>query len=176
MRLMLDHGKEHRVFTSLGQEREHENPLHLPTGCFRLESLRTSVSGAHGEGEDRLKRADPEQRMQIMIADTLRRVLPPTVFFTAFPAGGGGAVRGAYLQAMGLAPGVPDLLFFHQGRAYGIELKAGSRLTAAQAATHALLGHAGVPTRVCHALSDVLAALVDWKIPMRIKPEVRRAA
>src|ERR1700682_4291340 len=57
-------------------------------------------------------RMHPEQALQIAAAEYLTRALPDYARFTAFPAGGGGRVRGARLKAMGLKGGVPDLLFW----------------------------------------------------------------
>lgn len=51
----------------------------------------------------------------------------PDVVWSAFPAGGGGAIRGAILKAMGLQAGWPDILVMAPGPVVvGIELKAGA--------------------------------------------------
>jgi hypothetical protein len=66
----------------------------------------------------------PERNLQIQVADFLRVALRPPTIWTAFPAGGGGRVRGAQLKAMGLQPGWPDLLIIDRGpNVIGIELK-----------------------------------------------------
>ena len=44
-------------------------------------------------------------------------------FFTAFPAGGGGRVRGAKLKKAGLQAGWPDIQLVYQGRYFGLEVK-----------------------------------------------------
>lgn len=64
------------------------------------------------------------------VASYLRVALREPVFWTTFPAGGGGRVRGAQLKAMGLLAGMPDILIFAPGptpaatRMVGLELKA----------------------------------------------------
>lgn len=58
-----------------------------------------------------MKRAHPEQSLQIAVARYLDLTLDPDrAYFTAIGHGGGGAIRGAQLKAMGLKPGVSDLL------------------------------------------------------------------
>ena len=70
----------------------------------------------------------------MQVARFLKLALRDPVFWTTFPAGGGGKVRGAFLKAMGLAAGMPDILIFAPGptlndgrtftRLIGLELKA----------------------------------------------------
>lgn len=57
-----------------------------------------------------MSRRRPEQQLQIAVADYLRFAIRPPTIWTAFPAGGGGRVRGAFLKAMGLQAGWPDML------------------------------------------------------------------
>ncbi len=63
----------------------------------------------------RKRRDNPEQRLQISTANYLRMALRPPVVWSAIGHGGGGAVRGAILKAMGVAPGMPDLIVFAPG-------------------------------------------------------------
>lgn len=68
----------------------------------------------------------PEQALQMAVAAYLRHALKPPVLWSAFPAGGGGAIRGAILKSMGLQAGWPDVLVMAPGPIIvGIELKAG---------------------------------------------------
>lgn len=53
-----------------------------------------------------------EAALHKAVAEYLGWVIHPPVFWTTFPAGGGGKVRGAQLKAMGLKAGVPDILIF----------------------------------------------------------------
>lgn len=67
----------------------------------------------------------PEQQLQMAVAAYLRLALKPPTIWTAFPAGGGGRTRGAFLKAMGLQAGWPDILIIDRGpNVIGIELKA----------------------------------------------------
>ena len=70
-----------------------------------------------------MKRKAPEQALQQAVARYLELALPKYARFTAFPAGGGGRVRGARLKAMGLAKGVPDILIFWDDQQTGLRLK-----------------------------------------------------
>jgi hypothetical protein len=75
----------------------------------------------------RKRRQRPEQALQISVAQFLRVALRPPVLWSAFPAGGGGAIRGAILKEMGLQAGWPDILVMAPGPIIvGIELKAGA--------------------------------------------------
>jgi hypothetical protein len=110
----------------------------------------------------------PEQAFQIQVAQYLAAVLPPEVAWTAFPAGGGGKRRGAFLKAMGLRPGWPDIQIVYCGVYHGIELKA--RKGRHSDAQRAVLGHLaedGARVTTCRDLDTVGAALRAWGIPTR---------
>jgi hypothetical protein len=115
-----------------------------------------------------------EAHLQRTITAYLRMMLPTDVFFTAFPAGGGGKVRGAQLKAMGLAPGVPDLLFIYQGKTRWIELKSDTgRVSPVQHDTFCRLYDAGCGNVVvCKTLDEVISTLKTWGIPGRFKARV----
>ena len=108
----------------------------------------------------------PEQALQRAVARYLELALPREAWFTAFPAGGGGKVRGAILKGMGLKPGVPDLLILHHGELYGIELKAsGGRLSPEQGECHRSMARAGCQgIAVCKSVDDVAVVLREWRI------------
>ena len=75
----------------------------------------------------------PEQALHMQVARYLRVALRPPVLWTTFPAGGGGKTRGAFLKAMGLQAGWPDIQILTPGpvsnngvpftRLIGLELK-----------------------------------------------------
>lgn len=112
----------------------------------------------------------PEQDFQMQVARYLDLALPGDAFWTAFPAGGGGKIRGAILKGMGLKAGVPDILIVHEGRALFLELKAGrGRISPAQAKTHGDLWEAGSPVAVCRSLSEVQMVLLRWAIPLKAR-------
>jgi hypothetical protein len=111
----------------------------------------------------------PERVLHKQIADTLALTLTPATWFTTFPSGGGGRVRGALLKRMGLVPGVPDLLLISGGRAHWIELKApGGSLSQAQRLVHKILEGVGCHVATCRSLNDVLRQLETWGIETRI--------
>lgn len=113
-----------------------------------------------------LRRKNTEEQLHKAVAKYLAAGLGPGSWFTTFPAGGGGKIRGGKLKAMGLKPGVPDVLIIHQGRAYWIELKAeGGRLNDKQKALHPLLSEVGCCVAVCRSLEDVEESLREWGIP-----------
>jgi hypothetical protein len=115
-------------------------------------------------------RAHPEQTLHRSVAVLLNAALPPEVFFTSVPAGGGGKVRGAILKGLGYRSGTPDILLISNGLAYFIELKVPRTgiLSAAQRETIPALQNAGARVRVCRSIEDVENALLDWRIPTRI--------
>ena len=85
------------------------------------------------------RRKRPEQALHQQVAKFLAVALRFPTFWTTFPAGGGGRIRGAILKSMGLKDGVPDILIFCAGypdgmtRVIGLELKAEKgKLTPAQ--------------------------------------------
>jgi hypothetical protein len=87
------------------------------------------------------------------------------------------------LSRMGLATGWPDLLYVHDGRIFGIELKASNgrlsrtrtvrtrsgalREIMGQAERHEQLRAAGMQVAVCKSVEDVLAQLRAWGLPLR---------
>lgn len=116
-----------------------------------------------------LRTASPEQVLQARIVAALRAVLRPPAMVVAYPAGGGGRVRGAILHGMGLLAGLPDLFLFHAGRAWGLEVKtARGRLSPAQRDCHVALEQAGVPTAVVRSVDDALAQVLRWCLPVRL--------
>ena len=72
----------------------------------------------------RLMRLNLEEIFHKQVAAYLNAALPKEAFWTTFPAGGGGLMRGAQLKAMGLKSGVPDIMVLHNSVAFFIELKA----------------------------------------------------
>lgn len=110
----------------------------------------------------------PEQALQRGVAELLSVALGGVAWFSAFPAGGGGLMRGKILKGMGLKPGVPDVLILDAGRAYWLELKAPKgTVTQAQKHCHAALGRAGCQVAVIRSLDDVLPMLRNWGIALK---------
>ena len=111
-----------------------------------------------------------ELQFQKSVKRYLDLALPPGTFWTHFPAGGGGKARGAKLKAMGLVPGVPDILIIHDGRACWIELKTkGGRVSADQIATGRQLELAGSQTYLARTLGEVADALDAFGIETKAR-------
>lgn len=127
-------------------------------------------------GEGVSKRDNPEQRLQIAVAQYLAHALKPPAFFTAFPAGGGGRLRGAFLKAMGLRAGMPDLLIFAPGpNVIGIELKSkAGRMTPAQMDVSSAFAGCSMWLVLCRSVDEVERALRFCKVPL--SATVARAA
>lgn len=119
-----------------------------------------------------MARRNPEQQLQMQVARYLGLALRPPTLWTAFPAGGGGRVRGALLKAMGLKPGWPDVIVMHGFRTrttvlLGIELKTtAGRLSPEQKEVAQGFRAAGAHYRVCRSLDDVEWALMDAGLPV----------
>lgn len=112
-----------------------------------------------------MKRAQPEAALHRAVADYLALAIRPPDFFTTFPAGGGGRVRGGILKAAGLKPGIPDVLLIRgdPGRVYWIELKTDTgRLSPAQRAMRKTLTAAHCPVAVCRSVDEVKGTLWAW--------------
>jgi hypothetical protein len=114
-------------------------------------------SGASGYTEAQLHRA---------IAGFLRNRLMPPDFFSTFPAGGGGLMRGRILKATGLKAGMPDIFpLIINGIVYGAEIKApkGS-LSDNQIETHAELMATGAIRSIViwRSMEDVRSSLSDF--------------
>jgi hypothetical protein len=112
----------------------------------------------------RRHRRRPEAAIQRAIFAHLRARAAPGVF--AFhPANGGyrKPVEAAILKSLGVVAGVPDVIAIHQGRCFGLELKAeGGRPTDKQLATIAAMEAAGAFTAIAEGVDRALACLEAW--------------
>lgn len=114
------------------------------------------------------KRRAPEQALQRGVVMLLSVALGGVAWWSHFPSGGGGQMRGKILKGMGLKPGVPDILILDSGRAYWLELKAPKGIvTDSQKECHAALGRAGCPVAVIRSLDEVLPTLRRWGIALK---------
>ena len=112
-----------------------------------------------------------ERVLHVQVADYLDRALPLDAWWTTFPAGGGGKIRGRSLKRVGLKAGVPDVLIIYKGRVHWIELKTiKGELSHKQHDTFVAFSHAGckIPY-VCRNLDNVEFALDAWRIPLRAR-------
>lgn len=120
------------------------------------------------------KRQRHEERLHAAVAGFLNATLPAGVWWTTFPAGGGGLRRGAQLKRLGLKAGVPDLLIVHAGRAIFCELKRPKdlvrrkgRASDVQLATHTALTAAGSTPWIATSIRDVEDCLRAHGVPTR---------
>ena len=121
----------------------------------------------------RVKRGEPELVLQSAIVDALKPVLRKEVLLTAFPAGGGGRVRGAKLKRAGLQAGWPDLQLVYKGRYYGIEVKTPiGKLSTAQTHIHHRLEESGCKVAVVRSVTDALEKVFDWGLARKHKQTV----
>jgi hypothetical protein len=61
--------------------------------------------------------------------------------------------------------GAPDLILFHAGKSFAIELKTeDGRVTDAQVEMLTRLKDAGVLTAVCHGVDKAIAVLEGWQL------------
>lgn len=116
----------------------------------------------------RRRRDNPEQRLHKAVAEYLAVALKPPTFWTTFPAGGGGRVRGAQLKAMGLKPGVPDIIVLDSGpNVIGIELKAKKN---DQSPAQRMIAQAFKDVQawyiLCRSVEEVEKALRFCKVPV----------
>lgn len=110
-----------------------------------------------------------EAKLQQVVTEWMELALGSDVFWTCFPAGGGGLVRGAQLKSRGLRPGVPDILIVYRSEAYFIELKTRiGKLSSDQVECHEALSLCGARVAVCRCLPDIAMALRRWEIPYRV--------
>jgi hypothetical protein len=74
-------------------------------------------------------------------------------------------VEARIMKALGVTAGVPDLLLWHDGKSFAMELKAtAGRVTDAQLDMLNRLSEAGVFTAICHGLDKAIAVLESWKL------------
>jgi hypothetical protein len=109
-------------------------------------------------------RCHPEQEIHRNVVEHLRwRGVKGLVFLHPANGGGRSPVEGAILKGLGVIPGTPDLLLWHDGRAYALELKSAvGRISDAQTDMLDRLSEAGVFTAIAHGLDRALAILEAW--------------
>ena len=111
------------------------------------------------------RRHEETHRVHIpLVAHIRRRQVPGLVWWHSPQGAHMGARQGALMKAMGLRPGVADLVFLHRGQFYAMELKivAGGRAQAEQKQFLLDISGAGGIAAVCHGLDEALATLEGW--------------
>lgn len=118
----------------------------------------------------RKKRREPELQLQMVLIEQLKVHLKKDVLFTAFPAGGGGRVRGAKLKKAGLQAGWPDIQLIYKGQYYGLEVKTPQgRLSPSQSKLHQKLIKDGCKVAVVRSVKEMMETIIDWRLVRRYK-------
>jgi VRR-NUC domain len=123
----------------------------------------------------------PEDALQARTVGWLRTALPPTVVWSGVEHAQKLSLRqGQMRKAKGVRSGLPDLMFWYEGRFLGVELKAAKGVQSDnQKAFQAGMLRNGFRYAVCWSEQDVEAALRDCGIPVRLPapgPRVTSAA
>ena len=109
----------------------------------------------------------PEERLQRAVASYLTVALPGDAVWSAIGHGGGGRLRGAMLNGMGVKSGCPDLFIAWHRRMLWLELKSETgKVSKTQAWFHAQLRVAGHQVMICRSIRDVQSALEICDIPV----------
>jgi hypothetical protein len=106
----------------------------------------------------------PEQLIQRAVFDHLRARSARGVFAFHVPNGGyRKPIEAAIMKGLGVKAGVPDVVAIHNGRCYGLELKAeGGRATPKQLEAIAAMEAAGAHCCIAEGLDCALAVLEQW--------------
>lgn len=106
----------------------------------------------------------PEQEIQRAVVQHLRQRAAPGVVFIHVPNGGKRKpIEAAIFKGQGVRKGASDLLLWHAGRSYAMELKApGGKATPEQIQFLDDMDRAGALTCIAEGLDAALATLHGW--------------
>ena len=112
----------------------------------------------------RRRRASPEAQIQRALVEHLRLRAKPDVLWLHCPNGERrDPITGAKLKHMGVLAGAADLLLWHGGNSFALELKSpGGRLSEAQLEFLARFNDAGGHSAVANDIDRALACLDAW--------------
>jgi len=115
---------------------------------------------------NRPRRAQPEAQIQRAICQHLSLRAKLGVLWIHVPNGGRrDAKTGAMLKRLGVRAGAPDLLLWHDGKAFALELKApDGRLSDAQHEFLAAFNEAGGYACATRGLDEALRVLAAWEL------------
>jgi hypothetical protein len=110
------------------------------------------------------RRRSPEAQIQRAVCDHLHLRAKRDVLWLHVPNGERrDKITGARLKGLGVLPGAADLLLWHQGNSFALELKSpGRRPTEAQLEFMARFADAGGHTAVADDIDRALAVLTAW--------------
>src|SRR5262249_16651804 len=114
----------------------------------------------------RHRRQRPEAAIHAAVCDHLHLRAKPDVLWLHPANGGTRDIReAARFKRMGVLPGASDLLLWHRGNAFALELKApGGRLSEAQLEFLARFNDAGGHSACAEGLDRALAVLARWEL------------
>jgi hypothetical protein len=127
----------------------------------------------------------PEQQLQRTVLRHLEvRAARSTYWFHVGNGGWRSPAEAKVFKSLGVRPGVPDLILIHQGRTFGLEIKAdGGKLTPVQATAHVLMRDAGAEVEVAEGIDAALDQLERWGLlggkhsePLALRYPTRPAA
>jgi len=112
------------------------------------------------------RRRRPEDAMQRAVLEHLRLRGPRTAYWFHVANGGARApIEAAILKGLGVRAGVPDLIIIHDGKTYGLELKAdGNKPTKLQIEAQDAMRTAGAEIAVAVGLDAALQQLEQWQL------------
>lgn len=114
----------------------------------------------------------PEETLHRAVATYLAVALPSRALWwsTANQRGTRSRWEMGLLKALGVRPGIPDILVYFDGLLIGIELKAAKgRISEAQAVVSDLIVDNGGLWRCCRSVEDVEAALRNAGVPLKAR-------
>lgn len=110
------------------------------------------------------RRVNPEQVIQRAVVQHLRARGAPGLVFVHVPNGGKRKpIEAAIFKGLGVRAGASDLLLWHRGRSFALELKAeGGRATEAQMQFVSDMNAAGAFACIVEGLDRSLKTLETW--------------
>jgi hypothetical protein len=114
----------------------------------------------------RASRQSPEAQIHAAVVAHLRLRAKPDVLWLHVPNGlKRDKISGAILKRMGTLAGAADLLLWHTGNSFALEIKSpGGRPSEAQLEFMARFADAGGHTAVAEGLDRALAVLESWNL------------
>jgi hypothetical protein len=114
----------------------------------------------------RHRRKRPEDQIQRAVLEHLRLRGPKDAFTFAVPNGSArSAIEASIMKGLGVRAGTPDLVIIHQGKTFGLELKAdGNRPTKIQGEAQAAMRAAGAEVAVAVGLDAAIKQLEAWQL------------
>jgi hypothetical protein len=112
------------------------------------------------------RRKHPEDQLQRAVLEHLRLRGPRDAYvFHVANRGARSAIEAAILKGLGVRAGTPDLIIIHQGKTYGLGLKAdGNRPTRIQEEAQAAMRAVGAEVAVAVGLDAALQQLEAWQL------------